>query len=73
MFVEACFFIVVCCGCLGLLFLYETTSLILECTGLNSLHKRELVRYWLRKWNCDVVCLQETKLAYIDLQLVRSL
>jgi exonuclease III len=41
--------------------------------GLNSSHKRELIRYWLRKWNCDVVCLQETKLADFDLQLVRSL
>jgi hypothetical protein len=41
--------------------------------GLNSSHKRELVKYWLQNWNCDVVCLQETKLAGVDLQLVRSL
>ena len=41
--------------------------------GLNSSHRCELIRYWLRKWNCDVVCLQETKLADFDLQLVRSL
>jgi hypothetical protein len=41
--------------------------------GLNNPQKRELVKYWLRNWRCDVVCLQETKLAEIDLQLVRSL
>ena len=41
--------------------------------GLNSPHKRELVRYWLRNWKCDDICLQETKLYEIDLQLVRSL
>jgi hypothetical protein len=41
--------------------------------GLNSSQKRELVKYWLRNWKCDAVCLQETKLEKIDLQLVRSL
>ena len=41
--------------------------------GLNNPQKRELVKYWLRNWRCDVVYLQETKLAEIDLQLVRSL
>ena len=39
--------------------------------GLNSPHKCELVRYWLRNWKCDAICLQETKLYEIDLQLVR--
>jgi hypothetical protein len=41
--------------------------------GLNNPQKRESVRYWLRSWKCDVVCLQETKLAEVDLQVVRSL
>ena len=41
--------------------------------GLNNPQKRESVKYWLRNWKCDVVCLQETKLAEVDLQLVRSL
>ena len=30
---------------------------------LNDLRKRLVVRNLLREWNCDVVCLQETKLA----------
>ena len=41
--------------------------------SLDNSHKRELVKYWLRCWKCDVVCLQETKLEGIDLQLVQSL
>uniref|UniRef100_A0A2N9FG38 Reverse transcriptase domain-containing protein n=1 Tax=Fagus sylvatica TaxID=28930 RepID=A0A2N9FG38_FAGSY len=31
--------------------------------GLNNPKKRESIKYWLRSWKCDVVCLQETKLA----------
>ena len=34
--------------------------------GLNDLLKRLVVRNLLREWNCDVVCLQETKLAGMD-------
>uniref|UniRef100_A0A2N9EUT4 Uncharacterized protein n=1 Tax=Fagus sylvatica TaxID=28930 RepID=A0A2N9EUT4_FAGSY len=41
--------------------------------GLNNPQKRESVRYWLRSWKCGVICLQETKLAEVDLQVVRSL
>ena len=41
--------------------------------GLNNPQKRESVKYWLRNWKCDAVCLQETKLAEVDLQVVRSL
>jgi hypothetical protein len=41
--------------------------------GLNNPHKRELVKYWLRSWNCYVVCLQEMKLDGIDLQLMQIL
>ena len=42
--------------------------------GLNDLRKRLVVRNLLQEWNCDVVCLQETKLVgvlwscpYVDL------
>ena len=34
---------------------------------VNDLLKRLVVRNLLREWNCDVVCLQETKLlVWID-------
>ena len=32
-----------------------------------------VVRNLLREWNCDVVCLQETKLEGMDRQLICSL
>ena len=41
--------------------------------GLNDVWKHLVVRNLLRKWNCDVVCLQETKLASMDRQLICSL
>ena len=41
--------------------------------GLNDLRKRLIVRNLLREWNCDVVCLQETKLASMDRQLISNL
>ena len=37
------------------------------------MRKRLVVRNLLREWNCDVVCLQETKLAGMDRQLISSL
>ena len=40
---------------------------------LNDLRKRLVVRNLLRVWNCDVACLQETKLAGMDRQLICSL
>ena len=40
--------------------------------GLNDPQKRLIVRNLLWEWNCDVVCLQETKLAGMDRQLVCS-
>ena len=40
---------------------------------LNDLQKHLIVRNLLREWNCDVVCLQETKLASMDRQLIYSL
>ena len=33
--------------------------------GLNDSQKRLVVRNLLREWKCDIVCLQETKLAGI--------
>ena len=41
--------------------------------GLNDPWKRLIVRNLLREWNCDVVCLQETKLAGVDRQMIGSL
>ena len=41
--------------------------------GLNDAQKRLVVRNLLREWNCDVVCLKETKLAGMDRQLICSL
>jgi exonuclease III len=41
--------------------------------GLNNPQKREVVKHLLREWQCDIVCLQETKLDGLDLQMVRSL
>jgi hypothetical protein len=41
--------------------------------GLNNPHKRDLVKFWLRDWKCDVVRLQETKLDYLDWRVIRSL
>ena len=32
-----------------------------------------MVKNWLREWKCDVVCLQETKIASMNRQLVYSL
>ncbi|XP_075636750.1 uncharacterized protein LOC142608985 [Castanea sativa] len=40
---------------------------------LNDSRKRLVVRNLLREWNCDVVFLQETKLAGMDRQLICSL
>ena len=40
---------------------------------MNDSRKRLIVRNLLREWNCDVVCLQETKLIGIDRQLICSL
>jgi hypothetical protein len=41
--------------------------------GLNNPHKCDRVKFWLRQWKCDIVCLQETKLEFLDRRIIRSL
>ena len=41
--------------------------------GLNDSRKRLVVKNSLQEWKCDVVCLQETKIASMNRQLVCSL
>ncbi len=41
--------------------------------GLNDPRKREVVKNLLRYWKGDVVSLQETKLAAVDLKIIRSI
>ena len=43
----------------------------MECEGLNDSTKRAMLRNVLREWNCDHICLQETKLEDIELTDVR--
>lgn len=41
--------------------------------GLNDRDKHNQVRYFLKLWGADVICLQETKLDLITRGIVRSL
>ena len=41
--------------------------------GLNNPRKRLVCKNLLKEWKCDIVCLQETKVASIDTAFVRSL
>ena len=41
--------------------------------GLNDPRKCLVVKNLLREWKCDVICLQETKIASMNRQLVCSL
>ena len=40
---------------------------------LNNPHKRDVVKYLLREWKCDIVCLQKTKLDNTLFNMVKSL
>ena len=54
LFVEACFSFQVDWA---LSFLMKLRLLSWNVRNLNNSHKRELVKYWLHCWKCDVVCL----------------
>ena len=41
--------------------------------GLNDSHKHLVVKSLLHEWKCDVVCLQETKIASMNRKMVCSL
>jgi len=41
--------------------------------GLNDREKRVLLKNVLREWNCDLICLQETKLEKVELSDIRSI
>lgn len=41
--------------------------------GLNELGKRQIIKAALRRWKPNVVCLQETKMGFIDRRVVSSL
>jgi len=41
--------------------------------GLNEIDKRLKVRKFLRQWKADIICLQETKLEFISINIVRNL
>ena len=41
--------------------------------GLNDPRKRLVVKNLMQEWKCDVVCLQETKIASMNRKLVCSL
>jgi exonuclease III len=40
--------------------------------GMNELEKRMKIRRRLREWKVDIVCLRETKMEVINLEVVRS-
>ena len=59
------------CGAIKVFMKLKMVSWNVE--GLNDSQKCLVVRNLLREWKCVVVCLQETKLASIDRQLVCSI
>jgi exonuclease III len=40
--------------------------------GMNEYEKRIKIRRRLREWKADIVCLQETKMEVINIEVVRS-
>ena len=41
--------------------------------GINDRDKRVLLKSFLRDWNCDLICLQKTKLEHAELSDIRSI
>jgi len=41
--------------------------------GINDRDKRALPKNFLRDWNCDLICLQETKLEEVEFSDIRSI
>jgi len=41
--------------------------------GINDRDKRALLKNFLRNWNCDLICIQETKLEEVELADIRSI
>ena len=41
--------------------------------GINDRDKRALLKKILRDWNCDLICIQETKLEEVELADIRSI
>ena len=41
--------------------------------GINDRDKRALPKFFLRDWNCDLICLQETKLEDVELSNIHSI
>jgi hypothetical protein len=54
------------------LFFMKQKILSWNVRGINNPHKRDRVKFWLRQWQCDIVCLQETKLDTLDRRVIRS-
>ncbi|XP_057475897.1 uncharacterized protein LOC130763883 [Actinidia eriantha] len=51
----------------------KITILSWNMRGLNDPDKRKVIKGLLKRWNCNVVCLQETKLKEVDRTIIASL
>lgn len=49
----------------------ETQDLIMECSGPDDLNKHLHIKNLLRLWKVDIICLQETKLRWVDKVLTK--